>query len=161
MRGHRLMVPGLIVIGAGAGIGVPATGTAVFASVPPHRAGMGSGTMATFRQLGQALGVAVLGVIFTGAVRGDLDGKVADAASAEGALTSGRRTSLGVLHDAGAHGLTAVYSASAALALVTALVTAAFIRNRAEAWSVGTESEGGTAIRDQSLETESGRSPLG
>lgn len=125
-------VPGLIVIGAGVGIGVPATGVAVFASVPPQRAGMGSGAMATFRQLGQALGVAVLGVVFADVIRGDLSGKVDDPASAESALTSGRRTTLGVLHDAGAHGLTAVYLASAALALLTALGTAAFMRKRTE-----------------------------
>ncbi|GAA3082096.1 hypothetical protein GCM10020000_80060 [Streptomyces olivoverticillatus] len=110
-----------------------ATGVAVFASVPPAAGlGMGSGAMATFRQLGQALGVAVLGVVFADVIRGDLSGKVDDPASAESALTSGRRTTLGVLHDAGAHGLTAVYLASAALALLTALGTAAFMRKRTE-----------------------------
>ncbi len=92
-------LPGLLVIGAGVGVGMPATASAVFASVPPQRAGMGSGAMATFRQLGQALGVAVLGLVFAHVIREDLDGKVADAASAENTLTSGRPTTLGVLHE--------------------------------------------------------------
>lgn len=123
-------LPGLLVIGVGVGVGMPATGSAVFASVPPQRAGMGSGAMATFRQLGQALGVAVLGLVFADVVRADLDGRVDDPAAAENALTSGRSTTLEVLHDAGAHGLTSVYLASAGLALVAAVGTAVFVRRR-------------------------------
>nr|ABX71155.1 Lcz38 [Streptomyces sanglieri] len=124
-------VPGLLVIGVGVGVGMPATGSAIFASLPPQRAGMGSGAMATFRQFGQALGVAVLGVIFSDVIHDHLVGKVADPQSAEDALTGGRRTTLGVLHDAGAHGLTSVYLATAGLALVAALVTSSFVRKKA------------------------------
>lgn len=125
-------VPGLLVIGLGVGVGMPATGSAIFASLPPQRAGMGSGAMATFRQFGQALGVAILGVIFSDVIRHDLVGKVADPQSAEDALTGGRRTTLGVLHDAGAHGLTSVYLATAGFTLLAALVTSSFIRKETQ-----------------------------
>jgi EmrB/QacA subfamily drug resistance transporter len=55
-----VIVPGLLLVGGGIGIGGPATNAAVLATVPADRAGMASGALATFRQLGQALGVALL-----------------------------------------------------------------------------------------------------
>jgi predicted MFS family arabinose efflux permease len=58
------LLPGLIVTGIGLGIAGPATSTAVFAAAPSDRAGMAAGSMATVRQLGQTLGVAVLGIVY-------------------------------------------------------------------------------------------------
>ena len=56
------LLPGLVLTGIGMGIAGPATSTALLSAGPPERAGMASGAMATVRQLGQTLGVAVLGV---------------------------------------------------------------------------------------------------
>ncbi|HEY4452794.1 MAG TPA: MFS transporter [Pseudonocardiaceae bacterium] len=56
------LLPGLVLTGIGMGIAGPATSTALLAAAPPDRAGMASGAMATVRQLGQTLGVAVLGI---------------------------------------------------------------------------------------------------
>jgi hypothetical protein len=64
---------------------------------------------------------------------GALNGEVDDPAAAENALSSGRSTTLDVLHDAGAHGLSSVYLASAGLALMAALGTAVFVRRGAQA----------------------------
>ncbi|PKV93921.1 EmrB/QacA subfamily drug resistance transporter [Amycolatopsis echigonensis] len=58
------LLPGLVVTGAGMGIAGPATSTALLSAVPPDRTGMASGAMATFRQLGQTIGVAVLGLVY-------------------------------------------------------------------------------------------------
>jgi len=59
------LLPGLIVAGVGAGlVNVPLASTAV-AVVEPARAGMASGVNATFRQVGVATGIAVLGAIFS------------------------------------------------------------------------------------------------
>ncbi|MFB9924947.1 MFS transporter [Amycolatopsis halotolerans] len=58
------LLPGLIVTGAGMGIAGPAGSTAILGAVPRDRAGMASGAMATFRQLGQTLSVAVLGLVY-------------------------------------------------------------------------------------------------
>ncbi|RSM71557.1 MFS transporter [Kibdelosporangium aridum] len=55
---------GLIVTGIGVGVLMPAMGTALFATVPPQRFGVAVGASTTARQLGQTLGVAVLGVVF-------------------------------------------------------------------------------------------------
>jgi len=55
---------GLVVSGIGFGLAGPAVAAAVFAAAPPERAGAASAAMATARQLGQVLGIAVLGVAF-------------------------------------------------------------------------------------------------
>ncbi|MFH8381729.1 MFS transporter [Kitasatospora sp. NPDC018058] len=55
---------GLVLTGVGVGLMGPAMGAAVFAALPPERAGMAAGAMTTFRQLGQTLGVAAFGVLF-------------------------------------------------------------------------------------------------
>ena len=58
------LLPGLVLTGLGLGIAGPATSTAIMAVVPPERAGMAAGAMGTVRQLGQALGVALLGLVY-------------------------------------------------------------------------------------------------
>ncbi|MER7578723.1 MFS transporter [Kitasatospora sp. NPDC097691] len=58
------LVAGLALTGVGVGLTGPAMGAAVFAALPPERAGAAAGVMATFRQLGQTLGVAAFGVLF-------------------------------------------------------------------------------------------------
>jgi predicted MFS family arabinose efflux permease len=55
---------GLVVSGIGFGVAGPAVAAAVFAAAPPDRSGAASAAMATARQLGQVLGIAVLGVVF-------------------------------------------------------------------------------------------------
>ncbi|TCO65410.1 DHA2 family efflux MFS transporter permease subunit [Actinocrispum wychmicini] len=60
------VLPGLAVTGLGVGVTGQALPGAMMATVPPHRAGMASGALNTFRQLGFALGVAVLGTVVRG-----------------------------------------------------------------------------------------------
>lgn len=56
-------LPGLLVGGVGVAVTAQALPGAIMATVPHHRAGMASGALNTFRQLGFALGVAVLGTV--------------------------------------------------------------------------------------------------
>jgi len=58
------LAPGLLLIGAGMGLCITPLTTTVLASADPQRAGAVSGTLATMQQLGNALGVAVTGLIF-------------------------------------------------------------------------------------------------
>jgi MFS family permease len=58
------LLPGLLITGVGVGLSTPMLMSAALASVPPQRAGMASGALNTARQLGYALGIAVLGTIF-------------------------------------------------------------------------------------------------
>ncbi len=60
-----VLLPGLTVTGLGVGIAVPVLVSAALAAAPQERSGMASGALNTFRQLGFALGVAVLGTLFT------------------------------------------------------------------------------------------------
>ncbi|WP_037601218.1 MFS transporter [Streptacidiphilus rugosus] len=68
--GWTALLPGLLITGVGVGLSTPMLMSAALASVPPQRAGMASGALNTARQLGYALGIAVLGTIFQGHFRG-------------------------------------------------------------------------------------------
>jgi MFS family permease len=63
-------VPGLLVAGVASGILNAALGREAVASVPPGRAGMGSGANNTARYVGSAIGVTVVAVIVAGAPGG-------------------------------------------------------------------------------------------
>jgi EmrB/QacA subfamily drug resistance transporter len=79
------LLPGMIVCGVGAGlVNVPLIATAV-GVVAPRRAGMASGINSTFRQVGLATGIAVLGTIFVSHIRSNV---VADLAGTPAASFS-------------------------------------------------------------------------
>jgi EmrB/QacA subfamily drug resistance transporter len=66
------LVPGFIVSGLGAGMVNPPLASTAIGVVPPHQAGMASGTSTTFRQVGIATGIAALGSIFASAMQSRL-----------------------------------------------------------------------------------------
>ena len=59
-----VLVPGLVVTGVGVGLSTPMLVSTAVSAVGYQRAGMASGAVNTARQLGNALGIAVLGVLF-------------------------------------------------------------------------------------------------
>jgi MFS family permease len=63
------LAPGLLLIGGGMGLCLTSLNTSVLAHATPQSAGAVSGAMTTTQQVGNALGVAVTGVIFFGALR--------------------------------------------------------------------------------------------
>jgi EmrB/QacA subfamily drug resistance transporter len=148
------LLPGLVVAGAGVGLGTPALASAVLATVPPARSGMAGGALNTFRQLGFALGVAVAGVVFRDHAESSLHGAgVPGAHDAAAALAGGAP---GVPHaDAAfASGLDAVVAASGAVGLVAGLLVILLVRDThpapAPAVPQGTDSAPGadkTAVR--------------
>jgi EmrB/QacA subfamily drug resistance transporter len=64
-----MLVPGLLLVGAGMGLCITPLTTTVLASVRPHSAGNVAGVLSTMQQVGNSIGVAITGVIFFGAVR--------------------------------------------------------------------------------------------
>jgi EmrB/QacA subfamily drug resistance transporter len=64
------LVPGLLLAGAGMGLCITPLVATVLSKVPPHFAGAASGTLSTVQQLGNALGVAIAGVLFFGSLSG-------------------------------------------------------------------------------------------
>jgi hypothetical protein len=70
---YLLLALAIVLLGCGMGITVaPATG-GIMASVPINRAGIGSAVNDTTRELGGALGIAVLGSIVSSVYRGEVD----------------------------------------------------------------------------------------
>jgi EmrB/QacA subfamily drug resistance transporter len=63
-----VLVPALLLIGAGMGLVITPLTSTVLAGVQPHHVGSASGALSTMQQVGGALGVAVTGVIFFGTV---------------------------------------------------------------------------------------------
>jgi membrane protease YdiL (CAAX protease family) len=54
------------------GLGIAPLATIVLASMKPEQAGAASGALSTMQNLGNALGVAIIGVVFFGAVHSGL-----------------------------------------------------------------------------------------
>jgi MFS family permease len=63
-----LLVPGLLLVGAGMGLCITPLTTTVLASASPVNTGAVTGALSTMQQVGNSIGVAVTGVIFFGAV---------------------------------------------------------------------------------------------
>lgn len=60
------LVPGLILVGAGMGLGITPLATLIMASMKPEHVGSTAGVLATMQNIGGALSVAVVGVLFYG-----------------------------------------------------------------------------------------------
>ena len=67
---------GLVLFGLGAGIAMPAATDLIMATLPPARAGVGSAVNDTVRELGGALGVAVIGSVAASSYASNLHGQV-------------------------------------------------------------------------------------
>ncbi|MEU9206112.1 MFS transporter [Streptomyces sp. NPDC048332] len=159
----------LLGIGMG-GILTPMTATAV-ASVPQHLAGMAAAGNNAFRQIGGALGPAVLGALLTSRALDTFPARLADAGisgadrqhmaetAREGGLGAvagmdlGAHTgqALGAVGDAFLDGLRLCLIVAAALTLLAALVSAVLLRPRASSAATVTVSSRpvpGSAARD-------------
>ncbi|MEV7007243.1 DHA2 family efflux MFS transporter permease subunit [Streptosporangium sp. NPDC051022] len=68
-----LPVPFLFCYGMGIGLATAQLTGVVLAEVPVERSGQGSGTQSTVRQIGSALGIAVLGTLLFAGLSADLD----------------------------------------------------------------------------------------
>ncbi len=144
------LIPGMIVGGIGIGLVNPPLASTAVGVVPPQRAGMASGINSTFRQVGIATGIALLGALFSNQVK---DQVLSLAAAVPGlssrgpqiaaAVQSGQighligklppsaRPSVGVLtRTAFTTGLNHILLVAAIIALVSGVVSLAAIRSR-------------------------------
>lgn len=58
------MLPTLVAVGAGMGLAIAPLAATILSQVEPHHAGAASGILSTAQQVGNALGVALIGVVF-------------------------------------------------------------------------------------------------
>jgi EmrB/QacA subfamily drug resistance transporter len=70
------LIPGMVLGGLGVGLVNPPLASTAVGVVPPQRAGMASGINSTFRQVGIATGIALLGTLFSNKVRDEVLAKV-------------------------------------------------------------------------------------
>ncbi|MEU6919615.1 MULTISPECIES: MFS transporter [unclassified Streptomyces] len=136
---------------------------AVMQALPREKAGSGSAVNNTFRQVGGALGVAVLGSVLSTVYRGDIEGHLgAVPAGARQAAGESIEATLGIAEKMGPAGAPLVASAndaflkamhvtavgSATIALVGALVVALFLPGRPAAEGApGGSGEGDRSVR--------------
>ena len=71
------LIPGMIIGGAGVGLVNPPLASTAVGVVEPERAGMASGINSTFRQVGIATGIALLGTLFSSEVKDQVTSQVA------------------------------------------------------------------------------------
>ena len=118
------LLPGLVVVGLGMGSAGPSTSAALMASTPPNRTGMASGAMATFRQLGQTLGVAVFGLVFAAVIKSRSGSEV----DVQGVVSADHvDPALGIGH-AMTGGLGVVFAVAGLLNLIACVLAFAFVR---------------------------------
>ncbi len=146
------LAAGLAVTGAGVGLATPAMASTVMAAVPQARAGMAGGALNTARQLGNALGIAVLGAVFQAGVLDSLRSSpaVADPQQTADALTGGAAgaviarapEAVHVVHEAFASGLRDTFLVSGVLGLLGGLAVLVLVRPAAAPAAVVGGAEG-------------------
>ena len=159
------LIPGMIVAGAGVGLVNPPLASTAVGVVPPQQAGMASGINSTFRQVGIATGIALLGTLFSNHVREQVLTGVAaiPGLSARGpqiatAVQSGQiGTVIARLPAAARHavgtitraafttGLNRILLVAAIIALVSGVISLAAIRSKDFVQQQGAGSAGPTA----------------
>jgi hypothetical protein len=144
------LIPGMIAGGVGVGMVNPPLASTAVGVVPPQRAGMASGINSTFRQVGIATGIALLGTLFSNKVKGDVLARVAAvpglshrgpqiAAAVQsgqighliGTLPGQARETVGLItRTAFTSGLNLILLVAAIIALVSGVVSLAAIRSK-------------------------------
>lgn len=138
--GWTALVAGMVVTGVGVGLISPALAAAAMGAVPPARAGMAGGALNTARQLGMALGIAVLGAVFQSGLADGLAGSGQPHGTAETLAGGGAGQLLhaapGARHwveAAFASGLRDTFWVSGAMGLAGALILVLLVRRPAAA----------------------------
>ncbi|RSN57697.1 MULTISPECIES: MFS transporter [Actinomadura] len=133
---YWLLLAGLIPLGAGMGLAMTPATAAITDAVPAAKQGVGSAVNDLARELGGALGIAVLGSVLQSAYRADLDlagvpARAAEQAEASPAVAArlGPRIAEQA-HDAFASGIGTALLCSAAALAGTAVLVAAMLRGR-------------------------------
>jgi EmrB/QacA subfamily drug resistance transporter len=128
--GWPVVVPGLVLVGAGAGLSVASLSATAMAAVPGSRAGMAAGTVSTFRQLGYAFGIAVLGDVFRAGVQHVAGHRLAAPLSGgqAGAVMARSSGLADLVRRAFADGLDLTFLAAAGMGLAGAVVVFTLVR---------------------------------
>jgi EmrB/QacA subfamily drug resistance transporter len=148
--GWAHLIAGLVVAGAGSGLVNPPLASTAVGVVTPERSGMASGINSTFRQVGIATGIALLGTLFANRVTAEVLDRTAGVPGLRGqgsriasAVTSGhpdqvlatlspadRSTASTIIRAAFTSGLNWIFLIAAIVAFVGGVVALLAIRQR-------------------------------
>ncbi|WP_371653776.1 MULTISPECIES: MFS transporter [unclassified Streptomyces] len=121
------MLLGLVVMGAGIAVSMPAMANTLMSAIPPEKAGVGAGVNGTLAEFGNGLGVAVLGAVLNSRFAA-LVPSVVGAASLPAALAAaGDDAERSRISDAFASGLETSQLVGAAAVLAGGLLAAALL----------------------------------
>ncbi|MER7665332.1 MFS transporter [Streptomyces sp. NPDC096193] len=129
--GYGGMLLGLVTMGAGVALSMPAMANAIMGAIPPEKAGVGAGVNGTLAEFGNGLGVAVLGAVLNSrfaALVPTVAGAVSLPAALAAAGSPGERSRIS---DAFASGLETSQLVGAVAVLAGGLLAAMLLR-RAE-----------------------------
>jgi len=76
--GWAVVAPFLFLYGIGIGLATAQLTGVILADIPMNKIGQASGSQSTVRQIGSALGIAVLGTVLFAATQSSLDAKLTD-----------------------------------------------------------------------------------
>ncbi|MFF4696639.1 MFS transporter [Streptomyces chattanoogensis] len=131
-HGYGGMLTGLIVMGLGVALAMPAMANAIMSAIPPAKAGVGAGVNGTLMEFGQGLGVAVLGAVLNSRFVALLPVVAAGAGSLPAALAHTRTDAeRSAVQDAFATGIGTSQLVGAAAVFLGGLLAALLLR-RAE-----------------------------
>ena len=133
--GWAVVIPGLALVGIGAGLAMAPLSATAMAAVPHSWAGMAGGAVSTFRQLGYAFGIAVLGEVFRGELtRVAGSGLAGPLGGGEAGLVMARSGSLAhLVRQSFANGLDVMFVVAAGFGLLGAVLVFALVRPRPSA----------------------------
>ncbi|MFC9994784.1 MFS transporter [Nocardia sp. NPDC127526] len=124
----------MALVGAGAGLAMPAAIGALMGAIPPEQAGVGSALNDTIQQTGGALGVAVLGAVLAGTYTDAMPADAPEAAreSIAPALLSGDSALISAAREAFTDAMSATFIGGG-ISVVAATVIAFFLMRGAQA----------------------------
>jgi predicted MFS family arabinose efflux permease len=133
--GWPVVIPGLVLVGIGAGLAMASLTSTAMSAVPWQQAGMAGGALSAFRQLGYALGIAVLGEVFgSGLSHGAGAGLSAALSGGQAQAVLARTPALApVVHRAFADGLNLAYVVAAGLGVIAAVAVFTLARPKPQA----------------------------
>jgi EmrB/QacA subfamily drug resistance transporter len=128
--GWAVVVPGLALVGVGAGLSIAPLSATAMAAVPRARAGMAAGAVSTFRQLGYAFGIAVLGQVFRGGLQHTAGHDLAGALSGgQAATVMARSPELEhLVHKAFAYSLDLTLVVAAGIGLAASIIVLTLVK---------------------------------
>jgi predicted MFS family arabinose efflux permease len=130
--GWIVVVPGLALVGVGAGLAMAPLSATTMAAVPVSRAGMAGGAVSTSRQLGYAFGIAVLGDVFRGGLQHSAGAGLAGALSGgqAGAVVAHSPGLAPLVHQAFANGLDLTFLVAGGIGIVAGILVFTLVRPR-------------------------------